>query len=190
MRAVRRLSLSSVLAISISQIIDLEVIWAGQQWIGAQTLPMTLVFGLGILAGIGSWNGLGISGLDGSQKVFRLQKNHRKETQENTEHIHLDTLTHTQKISFIGRCCPNTLNLPGFLVMFWGIPLAPQDPKIWLLLWTSAVQCTPPAVPLWPKLQQKLWSIPWSGRTRENVGIMTIEERHEQKLHYSISHEN
>ncbi len=96
MRArVRRLSLSSVLAISISQIIDLEVIWAGQQWIGAQTLPMTLVFGLGILAGIGSWNGLGISGLHGSQKVFRLQKNHRKETQENTEYIHLDTHSHT-----------------------------------------------------------------------------------------------
>ena len=84
-----------MLAISISQIIDLEVIWAGQQWIGAQTLPMTLVFGLGILAGIGSWNGLGISGLHGSQKVFRLQKNHRKETQENTEYIHLDTHSHT-----------------------------------------------------------------------------------------------
>lgn len=51
MRArVRRLSLRNVLAISISQIINLEVIWAGQQWIGAQTLAMTLVFDLGISA--------------------------------------------------------------------------------------------------------------------------------------------
>ena len=54
MRArVRRLILRSVLAISISQIINLEVIWAGQQWIGAQTLAMTLVFGLGISALLG-----------------------------------------------------------------------------------------------------------------------------------------